>query len=331
YLKAHYPADFLAALLNAWPMGFYPPATLVHEARRAGVTVLPPCLRDGQWDCTLEPLPATPADVGDVGVRHPQSPGLPPGMEAVAEMKAAYPIERTPGKPATPSPQVAVRVGWKHIRGLGEKARDNLQRASEGGTFTGVADVVRRAGLSRADALHLARAGAFEAFEPGRRSAAWEALRAAGDTLPLAPARHLPFKAEEMSDEELIFLDYLATGIAPSGHPMEHIRDRLRAYGVAGSDDLRDLPDRVPVLVAGLVVARQHPATAKGTVFILMEDEDGFINVIVPPPVYDAFREVIHHSPFLLIQGRFERENRVLNVVADRFRELRRRPEPAHA
>ncbi len=281
YLKAHYPADFLMALLNAWPMGFYPPATLVHEARRNGVEVRPPCLRHGEWDCTLE------------------------GEEP------------------------AVRIGWKHIRGLGEEARDRLQRAGAGGPFASVSDVVRRAGLTRADALHLARAGAFEAFEPGRRKAAWEALRAAGDTLPLAPARRLPFRPDEMDDEDLIFLDYLATGISVAGHPMEHIRPRLREYGVAASVDLPGLADRAPVVVAGLVVARQHPATANGTVFILMEDESGFINVIIPPPVYQSYREAINTSPFLLVQGRFEREGRVLNVVASRFREMERRKRPA--
>lgn len=280
YLKAHYPAEFLMAILNAWPMGFYPPATLVHEARRNGVVVRPPCLRDGQWECTLELL----ADGG----------------------------------------RLAVRIGWKHIKGLGEDARERLQRAADAGPFTGVEDVVRRAGLSRADALHLARAGAFEAFEPGRRKAAWAALRAAGDMLPLAPARHLPFDVEEMNAEELIFLDYLATGITVSGHPMEHIRARLTEHGVSSSADLDAVPDRSPILVSGLVVARQHPATANGTVFILLEDEHGFINVIIPPPVYAAYREVIHHAPFLLIQGRFEREGRVMNVVASRFRELKR-------
>jgi error-prone DNA polymerase len=289
YLKAHHPAEFLMALLNAWPMGFYSPATLVHEARRNGVTVRPPCLRNGQWDCTLE--------------------------EDVAG-----------GAAGRVSP--AVRIGWKHIRGLGEAARDRLQGAAAGtaeaGPFRSVADVVRRAELSRADALHLARAGAFEAFEPGRRRAAWEALRAAGDTLPLAPARRLPFRAEEMDDQELIFLDYLATGICADGHPMEHIRPRLREHGVCGSAELVGLADRAPVVVAGLVVARQHPATARGTVFILLEDEHGFINVIIPPPVYQQHREVIHHSPFLLIQGRFEREERVVNIIASRFRELRR-------
>jgi DNA polymerase III alpha subunit len=86
-----------------------------------------------------------------------------------------------------------------------------------------------------------------------------------------------------------------------------------------------DLADRAPVVVAGLVVARQHPATARGTVFLLLEDEHGFINVIVPPPVYQQYREAIHHSPFLLVQGRLERDERVLNVVASRFRELNAR------
>ncbi len=310
YLKAHYPADFLMALLNAWPMGFYPPATLVHEARRNGVEVRPPCLRHGQWDCTLEP--------GDDGAA---------GDWATAAHRADRASVGGVGGSADRQP--AVRIGWKHIRGLGEEARDRLQRAGAGGPITSVADVVRRAGLTRADALHLARAGAFEAFEPGRRKAAWEALRAAGDTLPLAPARRLPFRPDEMDDEDLIFLDYLATGISVAGHPMEHIRPRLKDYGVVGSAELPDVPDRAPVVVAGLVVARQHPATANGTVFILMEDETGFINVIIPPPVYQAYREAINNSPFLLVQGRFEREGRVLNVVASRFREMEPRKRPA--
>jgi error-prone DNA polymerase len=250
----------------------------------------------------------------------------------VAEKGTAYDEPAEAAKQVSPSRRTgaeaerpAVRVGWKHIRGLGEEARDRLQQAREGGPFRGIEDVIARAGLTRADALHLARAGAFEAFEPGRRKAAWEALRAAADTLPLAPARRLPFDPVEMNEEELIFLDYLATGICVSGHPMDHIRPRLEEYGIRSSAHLPELKDRSTVLVAGLVVARQHPATANGTVFILMEDEQGFINVIVPPPVYEAYREVVHHSPFLLIQGRFEREGQVMNVVAQRFRELKRK------
>ena len=123
----------------------------------------------------------------------------------------------------------AIRVGWSHIRGMGEKARERLRAARARRTrSTSIEDVIRRAELGRAEALHLARAGALEAFEPGRYAAAWEALRAAGDLLPLAPARRLPFNPEELQGQERIFLDYLATGICAVGHPMEHLRTRLQ-------------------------------------------------------------------------------------------------------
>jgi len=180
--------------------------------------------------------------------------------------------------------------------------------------------------LSRAEALHLARAGAFEAFEPGRRKAAWEALRAAGDTLPLAPARSLPFDPRELEGEELVFLDYLATGISTHGHPMEFLRDRLREVGVTPSDGLSALRSGANVVVAGLVVTRQHPETAKGTVFVLLEDEAGFVNVIVPARTYERNREVVKFSPFLIVEGVLEKDDRVVNVVGKRFRRLPARP-----
>ncbi len=282
YLKANHPEAFFLGLLNAWPMGFYPPATLVHDARRHGVVVRPPCLKHGAWECTLEPV------------------------EGVA---------------APPPP--ALRVGWRHIRGLGERAREALVAAHGAAPFASVEDAVARARLTRQEALHLARAGAFEAFEPGRRRAAWRALRAAGDVLPLAPAHRLPFDPRELAGEELIFLDYLATGICVSGHPMESIRPRLDAAGVTSSRGLEAVRDGAPITIAGLVVARQHPETAKGTVFVLLEDEWGYLNVIVPPRVYERNREVVRFSPFMVVEGRFEREDRVMNVVGRRFRELR--------
>jgi error-prone DNA polymerase len=186
-----------------------------------------------------------------------------------------------------------------------------------------VGDVVRRAQLNRADALHLARAGAFEAFSPGRRKAAWEALRAIGDVLPLAPARMLKFDPQELDGADRIFLDYLATGICVDGHPMEHMRARLNALGVASSADLRQHAQGERITVSGLVVARQHPATAKGTVFVLLEDEFGYMNVIVPRPLYQENREVVRHAPFMAVEGRFERDGEVMNIVGQRFRELR--------
>ncbi|HEX2168127.1 MAG TPA: hypothetical protein VHG09_12915, partial [Longimicrobiales bacterium] len=123
--------------------------------------------------------------------------------------------------------------------------------------------------------------------------------------------------------EERIFLDYLATGICVDGHPMEHMRERLNALGVCSSADLEHHPPGSRILVSGLVVARQHPATAKGTVFVLLEDEFGYMNVIVPRQLYQDNREVVRHAPFLAVEGRFEREDMVMNIVGRRFRELR--------
>ncbi|HEX7050840.1 MAG TPA: error-prone DNA polymerase [Longimicrobiales bacterium] len=296
YLKAHYPAEFYLGLLNAWPMGFYSPATLVHEARRRGVIVLGPCLRDGEWDCTIEP-PAPGAGAAEVD----------DGDRAGAH-----------GAPA-------LRIGWRHIRGLGEKTREALRAARAERPFTSIDDVVRRARLTRAEALHLARAGAFEAFEPGRRKAAWAALRAAGDRLPLAPTHHLPFDPRELERDELIFLDYLATGICTHGHPMEHLRARLEACGVTASSGIGALAHGANAVVAGLVVARQRPATAGGTVFTLLEDEDGWINVVVPARLYDRNREVVSQSPFLLVEGRIERTGEAVQVIGRRFRRLEAR------
>ncbi len=451
YLKANYATEFFLGILNAWPMGFYPPATLVHDAMRHGVNVLGPCMRDGGWDCDIVVLSDAvlrDASGGDVSAGErtcAAGPGVSLG-ERLRELPAAYHTTTTslaslkPGSPgetpapfasdstqahAPPSPQVkkgavsgadaqtkgaspahkrgeeeanvpqgeagfsdarlgegggrwqgargglrqeahspptcppahspstsaepiALRIGWRHIRGLGEKTRAALQCARADGPFTSIADVIRRAQLTRADALHLARAGAFEAFEPGRRKAAWEALRAAGDLLPLAPAHTLPFNPHELADEELIFLDYLATGISVNGHPMQHMRARLNTAGVTSSEAMQQLRDGERIVVAGLVVARQHPETAKGTVFLLLEDEFGFINVIVPRHMYERYREVVKFAPFLVVEGRFERsrpskpdalraaghsiaeseierEDRVMNVVGKRFRELKAR------
>jgi error-prone DNA polymerase len=339
YLKANYAAEFFLGMLNAWPMGFYPPATLVHDARRHDVTVLPPCMKHGEWDCTIVDCvgngsvdvnvnvngagtgTGTGTDFGSAG-------GGGSGRRALESRAVPVNVDVY-----DPVPVPALRIGWRHIRGLGEKTRDALQHAHAEGPFTGVTDVVRRAQLSRAEAIQLARAGAFEAFEPGRRRAAWEALRAVGDILPLAPAHTLPFDPRELEGAERIFLDYLATGICVDGHPMEHMRARLDALGVASSRDLQDVAGSERIVVSGLVVARQHPATAKGTVFVLLEDEFGYINAIVPRTLYQENREVVRHAPFLAIEGRLEREDQVINIVGRRFRELkvgRRTAGPVH-
>ncbi len=286
WLKRHHPAEFFMGLLNSWPMGFYPPATLVNDARRQGVEVRGPCLRDGDWECTVEEIAA--ADLAAGGATCP----------------------------------LALRIGWRHVRGVGDRAVERLAAARAAGPFGSIADVVRRAGLTRAEALGLARAGAFGAWEPDRRHAAWEAIGVAGDDLPLAPARRTRHRPREMRRDELVYLDYLATGMSLNGHPMEHVRERLRQGGALDSRDLLALEGGEEVGVGGLVTVRQRPETAGGTIFLLLEDEHGFINVIVPSRLVEPNREVVKFALFALVQGKFERDGPVMNVVGRKFRKL---------
>jgi error-prone DNA polymerase len=315
WLKAHYTEEFFAALLNSWPMGFYPPSTLIHDARRHGVVVRPPCMRDGDWECTVDLSP------------------------------------------------VALRIGWRHMRGLGEKTLDALRLARGGKAaigvgssigksrsrrprkaetletltremmraggamppdrpFTSIEDVVLRGKLRRDDVLQLARAGAFAVWEPDRRRAGWEGLRAVGDSLPLAPARHEMHNPRPLSETELIYLDYFATGVSIHGHPLQHMRERLRKAGVVDSEGMKKLQGGERILVAGLVTIRQRPASANGTIFLLLEDEWGFINIVVPSFLVEKYSEVVKFATFVVVQGKFEKDGNVLNVVGQKFKEL---------
>jgi len=229
-------------------------------------------------------------------------------------------IEET-DDPARP----ALRIGWRHVRGVGDKAIARLTAARNAGHFESIEDVVRRAELTRAEALGLARSGAFGAWEPDRRHAAWEAVGVAGDDLPLAPVRRTRHRPRAMRRDELVWLDYFATGMSLVGHPMEHVRSRLKRAGALDSRDLLSLEGGEQVIVGGLVTVRQRPSTAGGTIFILLEDEHGFINVVVPSRLVEPNREVVKFELFLLVKGRFERDGMVMNVVGEKFRPLKAR------
>jgi error-prone DNA polymerase len=272
YLKAHYPTEFFIGLLNAQPMGFYPVSTLVHDARRHGVDVRPPCLAVGSWDCTYE--------------------------------------------------DGAMRIGWRFVRGIGDAVIDVLEAEWKKSPFTSIADVVQRGKLTRADVLAFAQADAFAAWAPDRRHAAWEALRACGDVLPLAPAtvsRHHP---APMDREQLVFLDYHAVGMSIHGHPMEAVRERLSRGGAIDTRQLAGMPNGRTVTIAGLVTVRQRPATAGGTIFLLLEDEYGYANVVVPQPLVGPNEEVVKRAPFVLVQGRVENDGAAISLVGRRFKEL---------
>jgi error-prone DNA polymerase len=279
YLKAHHPAEFFMGLLNSWPMGFYPVSTLIHDAKRNGVEVLPACLRDGAWECTVE-------ETDD------------------------------PTRPA-------LRIGWRHIHGVGTKLLDALRAARDARAFDAIEDVVQRAKLTRSDSLALARAGAFGGWEADRHRAAWEALRAVGDILPFAPTHHTPHDPPPLSITDLIFLDYSTVGASIHGHPMESVRDRLKAWGALDSRDLQGLrANGRRIVVGGLVTVRQRPETAGGTIFLLLEDEHGCMNIVVPKQLVDKYEEVVKHAPFVLVQGRFERDGDEISVIGSRFKAL---------
>ncbi len=295
YLKAHHATEFFIGLLNAQPMGFYPISTLIHDAIRHGVRVLPPCLATGSWECTFE------------RVSHPEERSDEP--------------DDNPARVETRD-DVAMRVGWKFVRGIGSETIDRMKDIHKAGPFTSITDVVERAKLNRGDVLAFAQAGAFAAWAPDRRHAAWEGLRASGDILPLAPAKVTYHEPVPISREQLIHLDYHAVGMSIYGHPMEALRERLAAGGAIDSRRLAEMPNRRVVTVCGLVTIRQRPATAGGTIFLLLEDEWGYMNIVVPQPLVAPNEEVVKRAPFVIVRGRVENDGAAISVVGQKFREL---------
>jgi error-prone DNA polymerase len=283
WLRHRYPAEFLCALLNAQPMGFYPPASLVRDAQRRGVEVRPPDVRCSAATCRIE---------GD-----------------------------------------AVRVGLGYVRGLGEgPARALVAEREWGGPFAGIRDLVQRAPVDRPALEALAAGGACDSFGWPRRQLLWRlglaprsvSVGQGGEerqlALPLDPQTAVPELPEESSWERML-ADYRVTGLSVGAHPFTLLRPSL-PEDVVRSDSLGSVAHGARVAVAGLVVARQRPATAKGVVFMLLEDEEGQVNLVVPPPVYDRFRAAVRGEPLVLARGRFERYERNRNVVVEELESL---------
>ena len=291
YLKHYYAPEFYAALLNAQPMGFYSPATIINDARRHGVEVRPVDLAHSEWDSTLEGshLPAPAA------------------------------LDSEPPRSQAP----ALRIGLRLVHGLGPKARERLQVAREEGLFQSVEDVMRRSGLGPPDLRVLAEAGAFETLWPGRRQALWELLRQArGDAGPLARrACESAAPVREMTALERVAADYRCVGLSSEGHPMEFLRPRLERQGVLTAEVLRSRRSGDEVQVAGLAICRQRPGTAKGVMFVTLEDETGFSNFVVMPDVREALGDTLR-APLLLMGGVVENEQGVVNVLARRAERL---------
>jgi error-prone DNA polymerase len=275
WLRHHYPAEFLCALLNAQPMGFYPPASLVRDGQRRGVEVRPPDVNLSAATCAIEDR--------------------------------------------------AVRIGLGYVRSVGE---EEAKAVAGGQPYEDVADLARRAPVNKAALEALVASGACDRFG-ARRDLLWRVgvvprpHNAGGGnrqlTLPLEPTAPVPDLPQQTEWEQML-ADYGTTGLSIGPHPLELLRPHL-PVATLSSRELHDHPATM-VAIAGMAVARQRPATANGVVFMLLEDEFGQVNLIVPPPVYERYRPLVRGEPLLLARGKLERNDRNLNVLVSMLESL---------
>ena len=283
WLKVHHPAAFAAALINSQPMGFYSPATIVKDAERHDVEILPVRVDASDWDCTLE-----------------------------GEVPPMVPMAQPP----------ALRLGLRLVSGLGEKRGRCIEKARKERMFSSVEDLVARAGIEKRELEQLAEAGALAVFGLERREAIWKARAPANRDLWAAVEFDdaVP-EFDPMSRAEQLLLDYRTTGVAVGDHAMGVVRPSLPAHFVK-SEDLAKLAHGSRVSTAGMVICRQRPGTASGVVFITMEDEVGFINLILWATAFDRWRHVATSSSLLAVHGKIEREGQVVYVIPDRLEPL---------
>jgi error-prone DNA polymerase len=301
YLKCHYLPAFMAAMLNNQPMGFYQPATLVKDAQRHGLKCRPIDATRSNWECTLEPI-------------------------------------ATGG--------FAMRVGLRYVRGLREETGREIVRQRGIAPLESIDDLARRVPkIQKAELTSLAEVGAlnFVSGQRGfhRRDALWQVERAARRTGPLlestpalgsvgstnapetaAPVSPAPSPLLPMTDDERVVADYHGTGLTVGPHPMSYRRAYLNQQGIRMAKDLMNLPHGMPVRVAGAVIARQRPGTAKGFVFLSLEDETGIANIIITPQLFEQDHTAVIHHPFLLIAGRLQHQENVISVKAEKVEPL---------
>jgi error-prone DNA polymerase len=332
YLKVHYPAAFYTALLNNQPMGFYHPATLVKDAQRRGVRFHPIDVQQSDWICTIEPD-------GAIRLGFMYVNGL---RKDMGQAMAAFDKNREVAGPAYRQ-RLCAKCGSDDesmIEVVRETATHRVffcntcahewsaERHFEG-RFTSIEQLVQRTGLRRDELATLADIGALNAFTHERRSALWQverAVRPAGELFeqeaansqrPTPNSQGSPL--EPMDDSERLRADYGGMGLTIGPHPMALRRHDLSMRGVTRASDLAAARDGRRVRVAGMVITRQRPGTAKGFVFLTLEDETGISNIIVRPDLFDRQRMTVIRQPFLLVDGVLQNQDGVLSIKAERL------------
>jgi error-prone DNA polymerase len=319
WLKRHHPAEFCCAILNSQPMGFYAPAQLVRDAQDHGVTVRAIDVNASDWDCTLEPLapsPGTPGEGGGEGLRAANDSRLveDPHPNPLPAYRERGPEKRTWGA-AGP----AVRLGFRLIKGMREAHAAAILKARP---FTSVAQFHRATGLPAEAVRRLAEADAFGSLDRTRRPAAWDALGLPDGPTMAEPADPPPLALPPMPLGQEVMADYGTAGLSLKCHPVSLVRPLLTARGIITAAQLREPGRRGWVSVAGLVLVRQRPGTAAGIVFMTLEDETGTANLIVRPAVYDRYRPAARHAILLQAEGRVERKDAVVHLLAYRMTDL---------
>ena len=291
WIKYYEPAVFLAAMLNSQPMGFYSPSVLVQDAQRHGVAVLPVDVTKSNSDCTLEK-----------------------GKE-VSEENVGFPPRRSPG--ARPA---AVRLGLRLVKGLRAEGAKRIEEARAMRSFEDVQDLARRAALNRRDLANLAAAGALRALAGHRRNAHWlvAGTGTAGEPelLQQAPVQEaLPF-LEAPREADDIVADYRSLGLTLGRHPLALLRQRLVRMRLKTASELKAMPNGRPARTAGIVTCRQRPGTAQGVIFVTIEDETGYTNVVVWNDLVERQRKELLGSRLLGVEGYMQVEGEVVHLVA---------------
>ena len=299
YLKAHHPTALLISLLNAWPMGFYHPSSLVKDAQRHGVEVHPIDVGRSGWRCRWEERAEGEAD--KAGERGEAGGG------------------RKGGRPAG-----AVRLGLKFVHGLRRGSAAAIEREQRGAALRDVDDLARRTALRREELAALAAAGALAGFGLSRRAALWQVERAGRPAGPLLAALpdETPSPLPEMGRFEQTLADYAQSGLTVGPHPVRYLRRRLDALGVVPAAALGRCRDGERVATAGTVIVRQRPGTAGGIVFMTLEDETGMSQAIVKPEMLAAHRRLVVATPGLIVEGVVQKKDGTVSVKAEAFRSL---------
>jgi error-prone DNA polymerase len=328
WLKHHYPAAFAAAMINSQPMGFYQPAQLVRDARDHGVAVRPVDVNHSCWDCTLEPQ-QPPALPGVLSRRQEN--------ESMQTSPTNYSANKPPAEPGAVN--VFLRLGLRMIGGLRESHGKLIEQVRTRGPFTSIDDFARRTGLGQAVIKRLAQADAFGSVSAGRRQALWHALgqEKKRREMPLFDAgkymadRSFPGQdgraiLPPMPLYEEVVADYRTAGLSLRAHPISFYRDQLHRLGITPARQLVELKNDAPVDVAGLVLLRQRPGTAKGITFVTLEDETGTVNLVVHQHTWDRYYRIARRAPAWIAHGHIQTTTEsfapVIHVVVARLEAL---------